>query len=86
VNERPSPVQSATYAARHTGHFGMSTHTPSDSAPAAISQALRDRCELEVGRAAWDDGSGPPPWQQQPGKDRPSRGRGHSFYADQEGG
>jgi pyruvate formate lyase activating enzyme len=41
ANESPSPVQSATCAARHTGHFGMKTHTPSDNAPAAISQPLR---------------------------------------------
>jgi hypothetical protein len=38
----PSPVQSATYAARHAGHFGVSTHRPTESAPAATSQMLRD--------------------------------------------
>ncbi|HET6325762.1 MAG TPA: hypothetical protein VFG04_13880 [Planctomycetaceae bacterium] len=47
AKESPSPVQSATYAARHTGHFGMSTQTPSDMAPAAVSQALRDREMVE---------------------------------------
>ena len=52
VSDRPSPVHSVTYAARHAGHLGTNASPTLGSTHAEISRIRRSRFGVFCARAA----------------------------------